>query len=113
KAIPSSHVLIISDSCYSGVLTRDAEVEFKPQNRAVYLAKLEKSKSRTLMSSGGDEPVADGGAPGHSIFASAILDSFHRMEQDNFPGAVRFPGSFTPCVAGRSGRFPKYRVIRN
>src|SRR5262249_42239993 len=90
KAIPSSHVLIISDSCYSGVLTRDAEVDFKPQNRALYLAKLEKSKSRTLMASGGDEPVADGGAPGHSIFASAVLDSFHRMEQDKFTAADLF-----------------------
>src|SRR5262249_41112605 len=113
KAIPSSHVLIISDSCYSGVLTRDAEVEFKPQNRAVYLAKLEKSKSRTLMSSGGDEPVADGGAPGHSIFASAILDSFHRMEQDKFTAADLFHRFLQPNVAGRSEQLPQYSIIRN
>src|SRR5262249_44558757 len=90
KAIPSQHVLIISDSCYSGVLTRGAEVEISPKDRAAYLAKVEQSKSRTLMSSGGDEPVADSGAPGHSIFASAILDSLQHMEQGKFTAGDLF-----------------------
>src|SRR5262249_4929760 len=102
KAIPSAHVLIISDSCYSGVLTRDAEVEINPQNRAAYLANVEKSKSRTLMSRGGDEPVADRGAPGHSIFAAAILDSLQHMEQDKFTAGDLFHRFVQPGVAGRS-----------
>src|SRR5262249_977714 len=113
KAIPSNHVLIISDSCYSGVLTRDAEVEINHQNRAAYLAKVEQSKTRPLMSSGGDEPVADSGAPGHSVFASAILDSFHHMEQDKFTAGDLFHRFLQPNVAGRSEQLPQYSVIRN
>jgi hypothetical protein len=113
KTIPSQHVLIISDSCYSGVLTRDAEVEINPQNRAAYLARVEQSMSRTLMASGGDEPVADSGAPGHSIFASAILDSLQHMEQDKFTAGDLFYRFVQPGVAGRSEQLPQYSVIRN
>ena len=112
KAIPSNHILIISDSCYSGVLTRNARVEIKPQYRAAYLAKVERSKSRTLISSGGDEPVADSGAPDHSIFASAILDSLDHMELDRFTAADLF-NILQPSVAGRSEQLPQYSVIRN
>jgi hypothetical protein len=113
KAIPSQHVLIISDSCYSGVLTRGAEVEIGPKDRAAYLAKVEQSKSRTLMSSGGDEPVTDSGAPGHSIFASAILDSLQHMEQGKFTAGDLFQRFVQPGVAGRSEQLPQYSVIRN
>src|ERR1051325_4431390 len=75
KAIPSKHILVISDSCFSGALARDAEVRINPQDHASFLARAERSKSRILISSGGDEPVADGGAPDHSIFAWVIIDS--------------------------------------
>ena len=60
RAIAALHVLIISDSCYSGDLTRAAFNINLGEPNAV-LARVSKSKSRTLMSSGGDEPVADGG----------------------------------------------------
>ena len=42
------------------------------------------------MSSGGDEPVADNGAPGHSIFAWAILKSLRQIEEDTFTGEDLF-----------------------
>ena len=113
KAIPSQHVLIISDSCYSGVLSRGAEVGINPEERGAYLAKMRKSKSRNLMSSGGDEPVADSGAPGHSIFAGTILESFQRMEEDSFTAADVFHRFIQPGVAGRSDQVPQYSLIRD
>jgi len=64
-AIPSMHLLIVSDSCFSGELARDADVGITPRDRETFLTKLGQAKSRNLMSSGGNEPVADGGAPGH------------------------------------------------
>jgi hypothetical protein len=113
KAIPSQHVLIISDSCYSGVLTRDADAAITPRERGAYLDKMLRSKSRTLMSSGGDEPVADGGAAGHSVFAGAVLDSLRQMEDEQFTASNLFQRFIQPGVAGRSDQVPQYSLIRN
>ena len=113
KAIPSQHVLIISDSCYSGVLTRSAEITINPMERGAYIAKMVKSKSRSLMSSGGDEPVADSGSPGHSVFAAAIIESLQQMEEDRFTAADLFQRFIQPGVAGRSDQVPQYSLIRN
>ncbi|SRR6266700_2615871 len=111
-AIPSRHILIISDSCFSGELARDADVAITPTDRGAYLAKLAQSKSRNLMSSGGNEPVADGGAPGHSIFASAVLDSLRRIDDDRFTAAELFSRFIQPAVAGSADQVPQYGVIR-
>lgn len=113
RAIPSSHVLVISDSCYSGYLARDADVSIDPIGRDAYLAKMLKSKSRNLMSSGGDEPVADSGAPGHSVFAGALLKSLRQMDEDSFVAAELFQRFIQPGVAGRSDQLPQYSFIRN
>ncbi len=113
RAMRSSHVLVISDSCYSGYLTRAADAAIEPTNPGVYLAKALKSKSRTLMSSGGDEPVADSGAPGHSVFAGVILDSLREMEEDNFTAAYLVERFIKPRVGGRSDQLPQYSVILN
>jgi len=115
KAIPSSHVLVISDSCYSGYLvaSRSGNVGINPAERHALLAKMLGSKSRNLMSSGGDEPVADTGAPGHSVFAAAVLDGFRRIEEDNFTAADLFQQFIQPAVGGRSLQLPQYSAIRN
>src|SRR5271166_4688653 len=113
RAMRSVHVLVISDSCYSGYLVRDAGAAIDPKDWGVYLAKMLKSKSRTLMSSGGDEPVADSGAPGHSVFAEAILESLRRMEDNNFTAAFLFQTFIQPRVGGRSDQLPQYSWIRN
>jgi len=113
RAIPSLHVLIISDSCYSGALDREADAAITPRERGAYLQKLLQSKSRNLMSSGGDEPVADGGAPGHSVFANALMESLRRIDHDEFTASELFSRFVQPAVAGRSEQVPQYRVIRN
>ena len=51
------HVLIISDSCYSGGLSRDADSPTQSAGRTVFLNRMLKSRSRTLMASGGDEQI--------------------------------------------------------
>jgi TPR repeat protein len=113
KAVSSLHVLIIADSCYSGALTRDADVAINPRERSAFFAKMRKSKSRNLMSSGGDEPVADSGAGGHSVFAGAILESLSRMEDDEFTASNLFDRLIQPVVGGRSDQLPQYSYIRN
>jgi len=114
NAIPSKHVLVISDSCYSGVLLRgDDEIQIKPERNA-YLAQILKSKSRNLMSSGGDEPVADNsptGPKGHSVFANAILKYLGEMEDEQFTAEDVFP-KIRRGVAGLSPQLPQYGSIR-
>jgi len=109
------HVLVISDSCYSGYMTRDRDphATIEPSSRNAYLGKMLSSKSRNLMSSGGDEPVADSGAPGHSVFAWAVLQSLRQMGDEEFTAADIFYNLIQPRVGGKSEQLPQYSWIRN
>ena len=72
-------VLIIADSCYSGLLTetvgraqRPSDAEEKTND---YLIGMAHKQSRNVLTSGGLEPVLDGGgAKDHSVFAAALID---------------------------------------
>jgi hypothetical protein len=110
---PARHVLIISDSCYAGGLTRDAALDIRPDDRTVFLKKMLASKSRTLMASGGNEPVSDTGSAGHSVFASALLAALQKIDQDAFTAGDLFHNFIEQQVAGRSDQVPRYSLIRN
>ncbi|MGK5090550.1 caspase family protein [Deltaproteobacteria bacterium TL4] len=77
RAIDAAHKFIIADSCFSGnLLTRGASkinADLMRKNR--YFREKNKLKSVQGLSSGGNEPVFDGGAKweGHSIFAYHLL----------------------------------------
>jgi uncharacterized protein len=80
KAIRAKHVMVVADSCYSGTLTRDTrgiEVRVKKSD---YVAKTHGKKSRTVLASGGLEPVSDSGGSGHSVFAKAFMDALRDNE---------------------------------
>lgn len=76
--IRAKHVLIISDSCYSGGLTISAIARRLPgmSEKSVrdWLDGVSKKSSRTVLTSGGKTPVLDGGGSGHSVFAKAFLN---------------------------------------
>ena len=82
KEMNSQHILVIADSCYSGVLTRSGVDEniLDPNDRE-YFSKLYKIKSRNVLTSGGFEPVLDKDPtnPNHSVFANGLL----KMLKDN------------------------------
>jgi len=67
RAIPARHVTMIIDSCFSGMF-RDA---LRPTTEAdlAPLRALASKRSRVVLSSGSNEPVADGGRDGLSVFA--------------------------------------------
>lgn len=68
-------VLLISDSCYSGLLTRGLvrlSSTASDDARATYLKTILEQKSRNVLTSGSDLPVLDGGGGTHSIFAKAL-----------------------------------------
>ncbi|MCP4749466.1 MAG: hypothetical protein GY866_01100 [Proteobacteria bacterium] len=114
QRISSRHVLVVADSCYSGTLTRSAEADLSTGRiRAGFLDKMSKRPSRTLMASGGNEPVADGGGGRHSIFAAAFLRALREKTDTVFTAEELFYDHIKETVAGKSAQVPVYSVIRN
>jgi hypothetical protein len=78
SAMSARHVLIVADSCYSGALTRSAlarlEAGMSNEARDHWLKSMAEKRSRTVLSSGGIQPVLDEGGGNHSVFAKAFLD---------------------------------------
>ncbi|MCP5368859.1 MAG: caspase family protein [Hyphomicrobiales bacterium] len=77
KATDAWHVLVIADSCYSGTLVRagSTRVIRGGGDRVPLIKRLAIKKSRTVLTSGGLEPVKDSGGGDHSVFAKAFLDA--------------------------------------
>jgi hypothetical protein len=113
RALPSRHVLVVSDSCYSGGLSRDADGPTRTGGNAALLQRELGSRSRTLMASGGLEPVADAGGSGHSVFASAFLRGLEQAQEPEFTAIDVFYTSIRRQVAGRSSQLPEYSTLRN
>jgi len=80
KAIRAKHVMVVADSCYSGTLTRDTRGVEVRVKKSDYVAKTHRKKSRTVLASGGLEPVSDSGGSGHSVFAKAFMDALRDNE---------------------------------
>ncbi|HEY3706049.1 MAG TPA: caspase family protein [Terracidiphilus sp.] len=114
RAIRSRHILIISDSCFSGGLARSrGDYEgITPADRSGKLNQWFTAKSRNLMASGGDEPVSDGGPDGHSVFAHALLAQFGSIDESPFPARYLSSEVYTQ-VFGSSLQSPEYEVIRD
>jgi TPR repeat protein len=113
RVLPARHVLVISDSCYSGALTRDVDAPIQSGGQAAFINRMLRSRSRTLMASGGDEPVSDEGTNGHSVFAYALLRALEQTGGQMFTASDMFYGSVRGQVAGKSEQMPEYSVIRN
>ncbi len=72
------HIMVVSDSCYSGTMTRSSlariEAGSDSAKKTKWLKAMLKARSRTVLTSGGMKPVMDGSENGeHSIFANAFL----------------------------------------
>jgi uncharacterized caspase-like protein len=114
KRNPARHVLIVADSCYSGTLTRTADVNLSShRSREHFLKKMFQQPSRTLMASGGNEPVVDNGADGHSIFAYTFLRALREIDEPVFTAEELFYRFVKQSVAGQAEQTPMYSIIRN
>lgn len=82
-AIPARQLILVSDSCFSGTLTREQKIA---DDGLVRPEEILQRRSVVVLSSGGDEPVSDEGKEGHSIFAWNLLRT------------LRNTGSITPGV---------------
>lgn len=82
--LPARHIFLVADACYSGSLfsSRGATAAAGLANDRYFRENIRRI-SRQALSSGGIEPVMDGGAPsGHSVFAHHFLSE---LERDTSP----------------------------
>jgi uncharacterized caspase-like protein len=76
--VSARQILLVSDSCFSGKLTEEGSKAMLSADSDPAESVLMK-RSVVAFSSGGDEPVADQGRDGHSIFAHHFLDALAQV----------------------------------
>lgn len=114
RLVRARHVLVASDSCYSGTQAGGLGVSpARPSEREQFLQKMAAGRSRTLMTSAGDAPVADGGDGGHSAFAAALLRGLREMGGPRFTAFELFTAYVVAPVAARTGQIPVYKPLPN
>ncbi len=77
--VGARQLLLVSDSCYSGTLAGKERVQLG--GGRLDAEDLLKRRAAVVMSSGGDEPVADSGRNGHSIFAWHFMRALEGLER--------------------------------
>ncbi|MCP5366113.1 MAG: caspase family protein [Hyphomicrobiales bacterium] len=111
KAMQAWHVLVVADSCYSGTLVRSGpRVVQGGGDRAQLVRRLALKKSRTVLTSGGIEPVVDSGGSGHSVFAKAFMDTL-RENTDVLEGQEIFL-RLRQKVVLNADQTPEYADVR-
>lgn len=111
KGMDAWHVIVVADSCYSGTLIRSAQpVVQLGGDRVKLIERLALKKSRTVLSSGGAEPVVDSGGGGHSVFAKAFLDVLR--ENTEVLETQRLFASLRTKVIVNADQTPEYADVR-
>jgi uncharacterized protein len=77
-AMQARHALVIADSCYSGTLSgslvQRVDDALNEQARRGALDSLSRQRARVAITSGGLEPVVDGGGGKNSLYARSLLE---------------------------------------
>ena len=107
RAIRAKHVMVVADSCYSGTLTRGVNLSIRTPD---HIARLSGKVARTVLTSGGLEPVADSGSGGNSVFAGAVLAAL-RENSGVLDGHTLFTKIRRPVMVN-SDQTPDYGDIR-
>ena len=84
-AVGSRQLMLVSDSCYSGSLVGSEKVQVSQSTDA---RDLLSRKAAVVLSSGGNEPVADEGRDGHSIFAWHFMRALENVDTWQVGGNV-------------------------
>ena len=116
--LTAKRVLVVADSCYSGLLSTDPSYLFlndKVSYSKEYIKFKLPKRSRLLLSSGGDKPVLDEGSGGNSVFARAFLDELEANQ-----GILSSPELFSRIrkrveVAAAKNKFvqtPEFKSIK-
>lgn len=111
RGMKARHVLLVSDSCYSGTLFgQGRSIPKAITNR--YYSELYNEKSRWGMTSGNKTPVSDSGTAGHSVFAYQFI----KVLQKNISPYLSTQEIYTriaPIISNNSEQTPMCRPIKN
>lgn len=109
-AVGAKQLMLVSDSCYSGQLVGKERVG----NVGSEAEELLKRKAAVVMSSGGDEPVADEGKSGHSVFAWHFMRALEGIqgEREWQPGNSLFD-RVKAAVVREFPQTPQYGASRS
>lgn len=110
RSMKAKHVLLISDSCYSGTLFGQSRA-LPPINDRYYLS-MYNEKSRWGMTSGNKTPVSDDGTGGHSVFAYHLIKELSQNENP-YISAQELYTRIAHLVSNNSEQTPLCKPIRN
>ena len=84
NTLPPKQILVIADSCYSGMMSRSAlgviNQAMSPGQQQQQLISLAGARTRTAFTSGGVAPVLDGIGGAHSVFATELLTALEQNQ---------------------------------
>jgi len=111
RSMKARHVLLISDSCYSGTLFGQARTMPHVINDKYYID-LYNEKSRWGMTSGNKTPVSDVGTGGHSVFAYQLINVLRKNEKP-YISTQEIYTRIAPIVGNNSEQTPLCRPVRD
>jgi hypothetical protein len=120
NAMSAKHILVVADSCYSGSLTRSSmarlEAGMSDEVKTKWLKVMAKTRSRTVLTSGGLKPVLDQGGGQHSVFAKSFLRTL--AENDSILEAYKLFRNLAKEVQQTASKFgidqiPEYAPIKH
>jgi hypothetical protein len=110
--IKSKHTLLVADACFSGDLFRGNTVSVPFENSEKYYKEVHGLISRQVMTSGGIEPVMDGGKNGHSVFAYYFLKQLNDNQEKYFDASQVYDKIKIPVV-NNSDQTPKLAPLKD
>jgi hypothetical protein len=106
------HVLLVADACFAGDIFKGKTEQYEFEDNEAYYKKVAERKSRSGLTSGGDEPVLDGGGNGHSVFATYLLKALGGIKKQYFSAEEVYQELKIP-VANNSDQTPTFLPIKN
>ena len=111
KGMKARHVLLVSDSCYSGTLFGEGR-SLPPLINDKYYLNLYNEKSRWGMTSGNKTPVSDSGSEGHSIFAYQLIKALKKNDRPYITTQEIYT-QIAPIIANNSEQQPLCNPVRD
>ncbi|OFX36450.1 MAG: hypothetical protein A2X08_14635 [Bacteroidetes bacterium GWA2_32_17] len=110
--IKSKHTLLVADACFSGDIFRGNTVSVPFEESEKYYKEVHGLSSRQAMTSGGLEPVMDGGKDGHSVFAYYFLKTLNENQNKYFDAGQIYNKIKIPVI-NNSEQSPKLAPVKN
>lgn len=105
-AIPARQLMLISDSCYSGTLTKEQKLT---QGTELTPDEILRQRSVLVFSSGADEPVSDEGKDGHSIFAWNLIKTL--QASGSLTSGIKVWNTVRTGVSSEYPQKPQYGAV--